>query len=315
MRPGAIVGAAFGAWALTAAAAADTPGSGEPAGPAATPPAAVDRFEPARPFLFTTTTDRPADGRWTAYYATGYAERADVPFGYGGLEQRIGMQGALGHGFTLLGEVGLGLAGGTGTQSTQEAELLKDLLGEARGLRLAVGLGMRREWEGTKALLGRISLGHAFGRSALHGNLRLERPFAEGRDGVDIITTLGWLRRVSPAVGLGVEAMGEDLEGFWDPEEAEGGARLFGPFSSRGSARAPLPPDPRRRADRTGQPERPDEPGAAGPRRQERIYGPTVGRLRVLRALYRRSLTISRAAFAPGPPVTPPPGCVPAPQR
>jgi hypothetical protein len=29
---------------------------------------------------------------------------------------------------------------------------------------------------------------------------------------------------------------------------------------------------------------------------------------------YRRSLMISRAAFAPGPPVTPPPGCVPAPQ-
>jgi len=209
MKRGAIVGAVLGACALTVASEA------------------ADRFEPARPFLFTITTAHPPDRQWTAHYDPGYAERTDVPFGYDGFEQRFGAQGSLGRGFTLLGQVGLGVAGDAGTQSTQEAELLKDVLGEARGLRLAVGLGVRREWEGTKALLGRISLGRPFGRSALHGNVRVERPFAEGRDGVDVITSLGWLRRVSPAVALGVEAMGEDLEGFWDAEEAEGGARLF----------------------------------------------------------------------------------------
>jgi len=209
MKRGASVGAVLGACALTVASEA------------------ADRFEPARPFLFTITTARPPDGQWTAHYDPGYADRTDVPFGYDGFEQRIGVQGSLGHGLTLLGQVGLGVAGEAGTQSSQEAELLKDLLGQTRGLRLAVGLGVRREWEGTTALLGRMSLGHAFGRSALHGNARFERPFAEGRDGVDVITSLGWLRRVSPAVALGVEAMGEDLEGFWDAEEAEGGARLF----------------------------------------------------------------------------------------
>jgi hypothetical protein len=226
MKP-AIAGGVLGIWALAAAVVADTPGSGEPAGPVRLPSEPTERFEPARPFLFTITTAQPPDVRWTAHYDPGYAERTDAPFGYDGFEQRIGLQGSLGHGFTLLGQVGLGVAGDAGTQSTQEAELLKDLLGEARGLRLAVGLGMRREWEGTTALLGRISLGHAFRRSALHGNVRLERPFTEGRDEVDVITSLGWLRRVSPAVSLGLEAMGEDLEGLWDAEEAEGGARLF----------------------------------------------------------------------------------------
>lgn len=222
----AIVGAVL-AWALAASVVADEPGGGEPAAAAPLPSAPTDRFEPARPFLFTITTDRPPDGQWTAHYDPGYADRTDVPFGYDGFEQRIGVQGSLGHGFTVLGQVGLGVAGDAGTQSSQEAELLKDVLGKARGLRLAVGLGVRREWEGTTALLGRLSLGHAFGRSALHGNVRFERPFAEGRDQVDVIMSLGWLRRVSPAVGLGVEVMGEDLEGFWDAEEAEGGARLF----------------------------------------------------------------------------------------
>jgi hypothetical protein len=34
-------------------------------------------------------------------------------------------------------------------------------------------------------------------------------------------------------VRIGVEAVGQDLEGFWDDEETEGGARLFiGPTAS-----------------------------------------------------------------------------------
>lgn len=52
---------------------------------------------------------------------------------------------------TGLGQVGLGVAGGAGRWTTHEAELLKDVLGEARALRLAVGLGVRRGWEGPKA--------------------------------------------------------------------------------------------------------------------------------------------------------------------
>ena len=39
--------------------------------------------------------------------------------------------------------------------------------------------------------------------------------------------SIGWAARVTPSWAFGVEAIGEDLEGFWDPEEAEGGARLL----------------------------------------------------------------------------------------
>ena len=34
-------------------------------------------------------------------------------------------------------------------------------------------------------------------------------------------------RKLPHGVSLGVEAVGEDLEGFWEAEEAEGGARLL----------------------------------------------------------------------------------------
>jgi hypothetical protein len=47
------------------------------------------------------------------------------------------------------------------------------------------------------------------------------------RDAVDLVTSVGWTRKLSRGVSLGVEAIGEDLEGFWESEEAEGGARLL----------------------------------------------------------------------------------------
>jgi hypothetical protein len=44
---------------------------------------------------------------------------------------------------------------------------------------------------------------------------------------VDLITSVGWLHRAGAALHWGAEAIGEDLEGFWEPDEAEGGAKLF----------------------------------------------------------------------------------------
>lgn len=64
-------------------------------------------------------------------------------------------------------------------------------------------------------------------QSRLDASVAFERPFADNRDAVDVITILGWMRNVAPGTQLGIEAVGQDLEGFWDAEEAEGGARLY----------------------------------------------------------------------------------------
>jgi hypothetical protein len=185
-----------------------------------------------QPFLFTVTT-LPAtspDDRWAVRYEAGYGQRTSEPFGFDGVAQRVVAQGSLGRGFTLLGQAGLGLASGahSSTSTSQEIELLKDLHGASHGVGVTVGLGMRHEWEGASVLMGRVSAGHRFERSSLFGNLRLEKPFEEGRDGVDLVSTLGWMHQVgTDAINLGVEAVGEDLEGFWEADEAEGGAKLF----------------------------------------------------------------------------------------
>jgi hypothetical protein len=185
-----------------------------------------------RPFVFTVTpgpsgpASLPDSPRWTAYYDSGYGERTSEPFGYDGVEQRFGVQGRLASGFTLLGHVGLGI-GEAATRSSQQAEVLKDVLGATSRVRLSVGVGARREWEGTNAALARVCLGWSGKNTVLFGNALLEKPFASGRDPVDLITTLGWLQSVGHGLRLGVEAVGEDLEGFWDAEEAEGGARLY----------------------------------------------------------------------------------------
>lgn len=185
-----------------------------------------------RPFVFTVTTNPlgsatgPDRRAWTAYYDSGYGEQSGEPFGYDGVEQRLGVQGRLGAGFTLLGHVGLGI-GDVATRTTQQAEVLKDLSGATSRVRLAIGVGARREWEGTNAALVRVCLGWSGKSTLLFGNALVEKPFAAGRDALDLITTLGWLQSVGHGLRLGVEAVGEDLEGFWEPEEAEGGAKLY----------------------------------------------------------------------------------------
>jgi hypothetical protein len=115
---------------------------------------------------------------------------------------------------------------GRSTGGTGESEVLKDVA-NWDGVRTSLGGGVRREAAGVTVLLARLAVGKTFPRSALWSNLRLERPLASRRDAVDLITSVGWTRRLGRSLHAGVEALGEDLEGFWEPEEAEGGARLF----------------------------------------------------------------------------------------
>jgi hypothetical protein len=188
---------------------------------------AVGASAQSRPFVFTTTTTagEPDDKNWAVYYDTAYADHASAPIGSDGFAQGLGGQGRLGKGLTLTAHVAV-VSGEVATQSNQEVEVLKDLLDSSSHVRLAIGVGAAREWEGTTTALARLCLGWSSRRTLLFGNLRLEKPFATGRDSVDVITTIGWLQTIRPGLRLGAEAVGEDLEGFWEAE-AEGGAKIF----------------------------------------------------------------------------------------
>jgi hypothetical protein len=145
-------------------------------------------------------------------------------------EQRVGVHATYGR-LTVIGRVGL-VSMGSAYQSAQSGEALVSLLpASMRRLTLAAGGGMLHEAGGTNVLLARIVGGRDTDAWRLHGNLLFQKPLSDQtRDAVDLITSVGWGWRFTPSVAVGVEGIGEDLEGFWDPNEAEGGARLlFGP--------------------------------------------------------------------------------------
>jgi len=193
--------------------------------------AAAQSAPPAdRPFLFSISTASEPSRRAAVFVDTGVGERSfdlvqgDRP------EHRIGLQAAFGRRLTLVARVGVS-DGVAGVHASQQGELLYGVVqAPARRASLAIGLGVRHEAEGVNVLLGRVAAGRSMGDWRLDGNALFEKPYAAVRDAVDLITSLGVARRVTPSVHLGVELIGEDLEGFWEADEAEGGARvLVGP--------------------------------------------------------------------------------------
>jgi hypothetical protein len=187
---------------------------------AAAPAAAQER-----PFLFLTTTAEATKPAARFDYEVGVGEsafRSDVS---NQPEQRFGVQASLGR-LTFLGRFGFSDVGSS-YQSSQSAEALYSLLEPGRRMALAAGGGVLHEAEGVNVLLARVIAGRNTEASRLYGNLVFQKPMATERDAVDLITSVGWARKLSHGLSLGVEALGEDLEGFWDPQEAEGGARLL----------------------------------------------------------------------------------------
>lgn len=178
-----------------------------------------------RPFLFsiaTATQEKPA---LRFDYDVGVGERAFQSDVSNQPEQRVGVQGSYGR-LTILARVGIAEVG-SAYQSSQSGEALFSLLAPASRTAFALGGGVLHEPDGVNVLLARVVGGRTADAWLLHGNLLFQKPMSSDRDAVDLITSVGWARKFRHGVSLGVEAIGEDLEGFWEAEEAEGGARLL----------------------------------------------------------------------------------------
>jgi hypothetical protein len=185
---------------------------------------------PDRQFLFSVSTVPSDDWHATVNLDSGFGARAFDVTDSDRPEHRFGIQVALGHRFTFLGRIGVS-SDERDVRSSQQGELLFGLVeSPERQGSVAVGLGMRHESMGTNVLLGRIAAGRSFSLWRLDGNALFEKPFSTERDAVDLITSFGLSRQLLSFLRAGVEVIGEDLEGFWEADEAEGGARvLVGP--------------------------------------------------------------------------------------
>jgi len=127
----------------------------------------------------------------------------------------------------VLGKDYLTNAGSTGAV----AGLRFGLLPRAwRHVQVVLNGGWVHELSGGNGAWGRLQLGLEFGRFRGQFSTHLEHIFATGRDPVDVMLTAGMSLRLLTWLRLGVEYVGQDLEGEFDPDEAEGGPRhLLGP--------------------------------------------------------------------------------------
>ncbi len=181
------------------------------------------------PFLFSFSTLTAEDSKWSLDYSGSFGDEVGGSMGFEGISQQLGVKGYLGSRFTLYGNLAVGFPEEKGVSSAQQIEVIRNFLGGKKyiGWRLGAGLGGRRDFENEYSLVGRITLEHVSTKWKAGGNLLLEKEFEEGRDAIDIITSIGVHYRFTRSFFGGIEAIGEDLEGFWDEEEAEGGAKLM----------------------------------------------------------------------------------------
>jgi hypothetical protein len=183
----------------------------------------------SEPFLYSVTSLTAHDLKWSFDYSGSYGENVTNAFGYDGVSQQLAVKGYLGSRFTLYANASLGFAGQNEVASAQQIEVLRNFIGgkKATGIALGWGIGARRDFSSVMSLVSRGTLSLNTNRWKTNGNMLLEKAFASDRDAVDVIFSAGVHYNFVAGFYGGLEAIGEDLEGFWDDEEAEGGAKLL----------------------------------------------------------------------------------------
>jgi hypothetical protein len=118
--------------------------------------------------------------------------------------------------------------GSYGRPTFQQIEIVRPVFA-GRSITVAGGGGIRQEWDGTRVLIGRVLAGSDVARGRLQGSLVLERAVSSPRrhDAADVVTTLGWSRPIGDRISVGVEGIGQDIEGLWNRAEVDGGAKLL----------------------------------------------------------------------------------------
>ena len=119
-----------------------------------------------------------------------------------------------------LGGLGTGAAASAGVLAGARVGLLRE-----GPLRLAFGAGYLRELGGESGAWTRLYASFDAGRLRLAGVVHGEKVFAPRRDAVDVMVAMGASYRLGRYVRSGVEYVAQDLEGYFERDEAEGGDR------------------------------------------------------------------------------------------
>jgi hypothetical protein len=179
-----------------------------------------------RSMLFSINTVDAPRGSYAATLEGALSHQGFEPASAGRYEQTLSAQAGLPGRFVIAGRAGVA-QGQPNARGAGALELLREVGPSGRPLSMFVGIGGGVDFSHTQLATVRMGIAHKGAENRLQGNVLFEKPLASDRDAVDVVGTVGWLRRVSSVAELGIEAVGQDLEGFWEADEAEGGARLL----------------------------------------------------------------------------------------
>lgn len=203
----------------------------------------VARAVDERPFVFATDARIADPGSFLAGYSITYggvSNGAVRPIG----TVSLGRQGVMNQ---INAEVGLvdrvsaqvfGLlaspdAGESNLAVSVGGAMRVRLLGTQNGpFQLTAAVGGLRDLSGYGAVQGRLVATGNLGRLRWTGDALVEHSMRPGADAVDLIVVAGATYAVLPWLRAGVEYVGQDLEGAFDPEEVEGVRHMVGPTVS-----------------------------------------------------------------------------------
>lgn len=195
------------------------------------------RHAEERPFAFVLDPTTPSAGDLSLEYALGYASGTAADRPLPSTISPTGAQHALTLGYGITNRIAPALSirllqptnGEGSVQVTGNAGFRFAITDpESAGLRVTVATVVFREFEGDMGASARAAVSYdLIEKLRLAANLHLEHVFAEGRDAVDILVLAGTSYAVLPMLRVGVEYVGQDLEGIAEEDEAEGGAHHY----------------------------------------------------------------------------------------
>lgn len=177
-------------------------------------------------------------GAVTVALETGYGTRETRNFAHPGLEQGASLRVQATD--TLAVELFGGRLSEDGASQFSAEARYRAAEAEQAGVALDLGLGLTRDYRGDTIPRLRVAASREQGAAAWSASGNFEVPVGNPeRDELDVMVALAGSLRATRTIRVGVELAGEDLEGLFDDEEAEGGAKLLaGP-----SLRLELPSD------------------------------------------------------------------------
>ena len=187
---------------------------------------AADEDITATPYCFQ-RLGSGSKGAISTEYELGYGTRDTRFVGEKGTDQRLRLRYQLTDYLNLEATGGLLLqTGHARSMASVEAniELLDDL---EQGIGLDIGAAYLFDYRADHVLRFRTSLSKTFGIVQLVAAGILDLPLTGDRDELDLMVSLAGAISITPWFSQGLELAAEDLEGLWEPDEAEGGARFM----------------------------------------------------------------------------------------